>query len=160
MSKFIFIEIFPYILIKFHFPPLNLHISSVCSPPSPSIFSRIKFRRKALLNLLVKNMLNPHFTCKFSFLTNLNIPASYTVMYIKISSKGGGGGSNRSKVSINRSVSKKKNFIYPSLLECSNEKMQISQDSINISRYIKIVNAERESVCRCSSSLLHDDHSS
>lgn len=149
MSKFIFTEIFPYILIKFHFPPLNLHISSVCSPPSPSIFSRIKFRRKALLNLLVKNMLNPHFTCKFSFLTNLNIPASYTVMYIKISSKGGRGGSNRSKVSINRSVSKKKNF-HISI------PVRIKRKYANIS----IANAERESVCRCSSSLLYDDHSS
>lgn len=147
MSKFIFTEIFPYILIKFHFPPLNLHISSVCSPPSPSIFSRIKFRRKALLNLLVKNMLNPHFTCKFSFLTNLNIPASYTVMYIKISSKGGGGeGRIDQKYQSIDQYRKRKIFIYPSLLECSNEKMQISQDSINISRYIKIVNVERERV--------------
>lgn len=151
MSKFIFIEIFPYILIKFHFPPLNLHISSVCSPPSPSIFSRIKFRRKALLNLLVKNMLNPHFTCKFSFLTNLNILASYTVMYIKISSKGGGGeGRIDQKYQSIDQYRKKKNF------HISIPVRVLKRKYANIS----IANAERESVCRCSSSLLYDDHSS
>lgn len=68
-------------------------------------------------------------------------------MYIKISSKGGGGeGRIDQKYQSIDQYRKRKIFIYPSLLECSNEKMQISQDSINISRYIKIVNVERERV--------------